>query len=205
MVTLIDNSHVCSIEEARRFETKKLTEWAAGFLRGENMVGFVDVGLYIQNYGKRPQPDLVSWHVHCLVWDFDTAKMDRRMEKWNDWARTLIPGVTPAHIKNLPPKSAANNIFYMAKGPVQQYQRFKKLDRNTGERKPWQKGTEVRPGNALLVMKVMAKRTLHETTFALGEGKEMLKQAFITAKGELAAANAISARNRSDTIRSLNC
>jgi hypothetical protein len=113
--------------------------------------------------------------------------------------------VTPAHIKHLSAKGAANNIFYMAKGPVQQYQQFKKLDRDTGERKPWQKGTEVRPGNALLMMKVMAKRTLYDTTFAQCEGKAMLKQAFITAKAELAAANAISARNRSDTIRSLNC
>jgi hypothetical protein len=126
-------------------------------------------------HGKR----MVSWHLLLIAWGESRKKLRKRIDRLNN-QRILLPiadGPPAAHQKRISKGKLASKIAYVLKAPKKAY-RLYKWDSPNGEirskSKQWK--DDLRPGERVILFRLMQDMYLDQLAVAGGEGTDMLRR-----------------------------
>lgn len=123
-VTLVPKKFAIPQSLAPDFNTFELIQWASEVMRGFNFIGIVEPARY-RNAGVNGS-EVISFHVHLIVFEPDEAALKIRMEELNSKYEALTTGRKVALQKAITPGTLGTVIEYMSKESTMEYSVYEK-------------------------------------------------------------------------------
>ncbi|MGN6537625.1 MAG: hypothetical protein ACTHKQ_18090 [Mesorhizobium sp.] len=174
-VTFTPSQFAMPLSQARSFDFQRLGVWACEQLHGCDHFGAIE-GAYYSNYPRHPfkhnQEPWVSFHTHHLCWNVDAGKIDAITKRVNATYLAFVSGLDPAHYARYRAPGAKARIFYLLKGPLEEY---RIVNMTQDDQVPEQKKRPFRPIDAVRMFKTMGNRTMRDVLVAGGNGFDIAK------------------------------
>ena len=182
LVTLCDR-RCCTAHQEKNVNVPGFIRILRRGLRGLSYLGIIEPAYYVnvcegaRIHGKR----LISWHLHLLAWGISPREMKKRISGLNK-SGVLLPiadGLAAAHQKRISNGKLADKFCYIMKAPKKAYRLFK-YEQITPDGEIIlrfkQKKDDLRPGERLMLFRLMKDMYLDQLAVAGGEGAEMLRR-----------------------------
>jgi hypothetical protein len=176
LVTLADKEFITTAKR-QDIEIPLMKRTFGGRLKGLNYIGVIEPGYYNNVYiNGEDRKELVSWHMHALVWGVAQRRVVQIVKRLNDKSEAIMPQCKAAHQKIIGHGEFGRYLWYVNKSPYKEYSvgKRRKRHKKTGAARFKTNKRDIRPGNQVKLFHLLKPLYLDQLAMAGGEGKAIL-------------------------------
>ena len=182
-VTFALSAHAVRIEDAERFDIRRVQALARQALQGIPFIGFVEAVIY-RNWGPDGASlgDWVSWHCHVLVWGVSRMQIRIAVNPTRARHRSLLPSQSAVWINSVSYERLEQKVAYMSKAPQKFHTVYasgrERVDALTGEITLGfrQRKTSMRTRDRLVMADIMRNQRLDVLLFGNCAGTVLARE-----------------------------